>query len=294
MAKRAAGVTTIRAAAGRPEAPRASPDAWTYCRPDAWTYCRAVVATSQFVCAALAGGLTLAAWVADLAGGPARLASGLALAGACAGGAPIAWGGFTQRRLSGGGPLADIGVRVLDLALWLMGSPRPVGADGATSDRLAHRPGMAAQNRFGDAGPFDSATYDVEDLCAGLVRFANGAALFLETSWLLNQEAREIQRVALYGTGGHACTDPFQVLVDDGAELKNVTPADVPRHGPDFNFLRLERFVECALGRPEPLVRPEEALAVQRGVDALYESAATGRAVALGELGEEVPALRAA
>jgi predicted dehydrogenase len=197
-------------------------------------------------------------------------------------------GVFTVKKLNGGGPLIDIGVHALDLAMWLMGNPRPVGVFGAAYDKLVHRPGVAAQNRLGaSGGPFDPNTYDVEDLCAGLVRFANGASLFLETSWLLNQHDAETRRTELYGTAGGATINPLRILVDDGAGLRDVTPgeSEVPtgRAGFQGNFLRFQRFVECLHGRAAPLVKPEESLDVQRVIDALYRSAETGKAVEIAE-----------
>ncbi|MGH2353861.1 MAG: Gfo/Idh/MocA family protein [Chloroflexota bacterium] len=194
-------------------------------------------------------------------------------------------GVFTVKKLNGGGPLIDIGVHALDLTVWLMGNPTPVGVYGATYDTLAHRPGVAAQNRLGaSGGPFDPEKYDVEDLCTGLVRFANGATLFLETSWLLNQGETETRRTELYGTAGGATTNPFRILLDDGAALKDVTP-EVPsgRAGSQGNFLRFQRFVECIHGGARPLVKPEESLNVQRIIDALYRSAETGKAVEITE-----------
>jgi predicted dehydrogenase len=188
-------------------------------------------------------------------------------------------GVFTVKKLNGGGPLIDIGVHALDLAVWLMGNPRSVGVYGAAYDRLAHRPEMAAQN-VGSWGPFDPERYDVEDLCTGLVRFAGGATLFLETSWLLNQDAPEVRRTDVYGTAGSATTNPFRILVDDGTILQDVTP-DIPqgREANQGNFLRFKRFVECVKGRAKPLVLPEESLDVQRIIDALYASAETGKAI---------------
>ena len=35
------------------------------------------------------------------------------------------WGVFTNKELQGGGPLIDIGVHMLDTALYLMGYPEP-------------------------------------------------------------------------------------------------------------------------------------------------------------------------
>jgi predicted dehydrogenase len=189
-------------------------------------------------------------------------------------------GVFTVKALNGGGPLIDIGVHALDLTMWLMGSPQPVGVFGATYDKLAHMPQVAAENRFGNTGAFDPARYDVEDLCAGMVRFANGASLFLETSWLLNGGPEDGMRSEVYGTLGSAASNPFQVLVDDGTALKDVTP-ELPPAGRGAaaggNFIRLERFVDAILGRGEILVHPEESLRVQQIIDALYASAATGK-----------------
>ena len=51
---------------------------------------------------------------------------------------------------------------------------------------------------------------------ARLLRFANGATLYLETSWLLNQAEDEIRRTEVYGTAGGATTNPFRIMVDDG------------------------------------------------------------------------------
>ena len=44
---------------------------------------------------------------------------------------------------------------------------------------------------------------------------------------------------------------------------------------------RMVHFINVLLGRERPHVLPEESLAVQRILDALYRSAATGREVRL-------------
>lgn len=56
------------------------------------------------------------------------------------------WGGwFTRNELSGGGPLIDLGVHMLDLALWMMGNPEPIAVSGVT------------YRQFGDQADFLSA-----------------------------------------------------------------------------------------------------------------------------------------
>ena len=56
------------------------------------------------------------------------------------GGVPIG-PGFILKANSGGGPCIDIGVHVLDFALWLMGNPRPAAVSGVARDELAHQEG---------------------------------------------------------------------------------------------------------------------------------------------------------
>ncbi|WP_243633159.1 Gfo/Idh/MocA family protein [Paenibacillus xerothermodurans] len=47
-------------------------------------------------------------------------------------GIPGKGGRFTNKSLSGGGPLIDLGVHFIDLAVWLIGNPKPVSVTGAT------------------------------------------------------------------------------------------------------------------------------------------------------------------
>jgi len=109
------------------------------------------------------------------------------------------WGGwFTTKRLSGGGGLIDLGVHRLDLALWYMGYPAPVAVSGAVYGHL----GKELARRQGRE-------FDVDDLAAGFVRFANGATLAVEASWATNSEKCEEMFTTLYGTRG-------------GASLRNV------------------------------------------------------------------------
>lgn len=218
-------------------------------------------------------------------------------------GAPT-WGVFHIKQLNGGGPLIDIGVHALDVTMWLMGSPRPVAVFGATYMALAHRPGL--QNRM---GTINAEEYDVEDLAAAIIRFDNGATLMLETSWLLQMTERGASYTQLFGTEGSARLDPFQIVRDVDGAPEDVTP-ELPPPAPEpppqqpkppapaaegapagaevapaeeaVTWRRqpsVERFVQAALGRAEPLVKPEETLNVQRVMDALYQSAATGQLV---------------
>jgi predicted dehydrogenase len=41
----------------------------------------------------------------------------------------------------------------------------------------------------------------------------------------------------------------------------------------------MAHFIDCLLGKAKPYVKPEESLAVQKILDAIYESSRTGREV---------------
>lgn len=52
-------------------------------------------------------------------------------------GIPGKGGWFTTKAQSGGGPLIDLGVHMIDLAIWLMGNPEPVAVSGCTYNKFA-------------------------------------------------------------------------------------------------------------------------------------------------------------
>ncbi|HUT24275.1 MAG TPA: Gfo/Idh/MocA family oxidoreductase, partial [Sumerlaeia bacterium] len=106
-------------------------------------------------------------------------------------GMPGFGGWFGQKALSGGGPLIDLGVHRLDLALWLMGYPKPVWVMGSAYDPIASAAAKRARKKF-----------DVEDLAVGMVKFDNGATLEVEASWAANIAERELMETRLLGTRG--------------------------------------------------------------------------------------------
>ena len=61
-------------------------------------------------------------------------------------GIPQLGGWFTQKSMSGGGALIDLGVHRLDLALWLMDYPAPVSVTGVSYDFLGSDGGARRQD----------------------------------------------------------------------------------------------------------------------------------------------------
>ena len=110
-------------------------------------------------------------------------------------GIPGKGGWFTTRAQSGGGPLIDLGVHIIDLTIWLMGGPKPVAVSASTYSNLPTTAPAPTRTTPSLATPNRTAPFDVEDLAMGFIRFDNGAVLQIEFSWASNikEERRFIE-----------------------------------------------------------------------------------------------------
>jgi predicted dehydrogenase len=182
---------------------------------------------------------------------------------------------FSQRALSGGGPLIDLGVHRLDLALWLMGYPRPVWVLGRTYNPI----GSALAGQKG-------AVFDVEDLAAGLITFENGASLVVEASWAANISEAELMETRLYGTRAGLVQRNVQEGYTFEAELyleRGGSHYDMKLHGPARPAPKpMYHFVDCILHDAPHIATGEEGARVMEILDALYRSAAEGAPVRIG------------
>jgi predicted dehydrogenase len=190
-------------------------------------------------------------------------------------GLPGFGGWFGQKASSGGGPLIDLGVHRLDLALWLMGYPQPVWVLGSTYNHIASA--IAAEK---------GAKFDVEDLAAGLVKFDNGATLVIEASWAANIKESELMETRLLGTKGGLVQRNLDETYKFEAELfleQGGNHFDMKVH-PPFPPVRsaMCHFIDCILSGKAHLATGEEGLKVMQILDALYQSAAEGGPVKIG------------
>ena len=187
-------------------------------------------------------------------------------------------GHFTDKEKQGGGPLIDIGAHVLDLSLWLMDFPTPVSVSGQTQTVFGRREGL-----IGLRGQWDRASFTVEDFAAGWVRFENGASLVIESSFAANIAQDQFQ-TTLLGTEGGAFVDMAQeantrLYREESGTLTDTSPAFLPQI--HTHEAEIRAFVQALLdGTPVP-VPGEQALIVTQIMDALYQSAGTGREVLL-------------
>jgi predicted dehydrogenase len=200
-------------------------------------------------------------------------------------GIPGFGGWFTTKALSGGGPLIDLGVHILDLTIWLMGYPKPVSVSGQTFAKFGPR-GMKSWSSYGaESG---KASYDVEDLAAGFIRFENGAALQIETSWGSHTKpGRDDYFINLYGTEGGAelyvanytDRDTVTFYEEDCGQPVMIKPSIVNRAA--GHELAIAHLIDC-LKNDKPVESPgEQGHALMRIIEGLYESSQTGKEVRL-------------
>jgi len=183
-----------------------------------------------------------------------------------------AWGAFIVKEMSAGGPCYDIGVHILDLCLHLMGHPEPVSVSANTWLELADKPSLMKH---------DPKKYTVpEDFAAGFIRFANGAAISLETSWAINAP-EGTNNVFLAGTKGGMQSNPLTLVREQDGMLVNCTPQINPYARIASHSEEIRRFVAAIKsGGPSP-VPGEQALMTQRILDAIYKSGEKGKEIKL-------------
>lgn len=181
------------------------------------------------------------------------------------------WGVFTNKELQGGGPLIDIGVHMLDLALYLMDDPEPDTVLGVTYQKLGTKQGV------GLMGNWDWKHFSIEDMARGMITFKNGASILLETAFAANVKEHETMNVSLMGDKGGADVFPLNIYQEKHGTLVDITPVYLPKKG--YHELEIERFVDACLGGTEPISTAKQGIVIQQLIEALYRSAETGEAV---------------
>ena len=195
-------------------------------------------------------------------------------------GNPGGW--FGDKSRSGGGPLIDLGVHVIDLTRYLMGNPKPVSVYGATFRKIGNRSGLKEMVQYVSVSKSEQDICDVEDFATALVRYDNGAVLSVEASFCLNLK-QDVGKVELFGTKGGLSLDPaLEIYTDSCGYLTNITlnkPTAL-----SFNGLferEIDFFVDAVLNDKDVSSVAEDGVTVMKMLDAIYKSAETGAEVRL-------------
>ncbi len=193
---------------------------------------------------------------------------------------------FTRKSVSGGGPLMDIGIHMLDMALHVMGEPAVQVATAATYAEFGPRGrGSSVEATMRKTG-VETGAFDVEDLSTAFLRLDGGGTLLLESSWA-QWVPEDLCYVTVYGSDGGATiewgspNDPVRVVKvwteASGlpATLHPVVPADGGHQACIDSFLDKVRSDDLSNHRGR------QALARAQIIDACYASAVAGGEVRL-------------
>jgi len=174
------------------------------------------------------------------------------------------WGGwFTQQKLSGGGPLIDTGVHILDLAWWLCGCPRPLAASGVAYAKFGPQ-----KTGLGSGGVANAdGIFDVEDLAAGLIRFEGGLSLHFEATWAIHA-AQDERFCHLHGTNGAVLWDDAPKIINRNGDLSALSA-----QGGDAWTRQMAHFIACIQNNQKPDPDASQGVTMMQILDALYQSA---------------------
>lgn len=191
---------------------------------------------------------------------------------------------FTSKEMAGGGPLIDLGVHVLDLALYLLDEPRVATVSAATHAELGPRGrGFRVDDKMRTGSG-----YEVEDLATAFLRLADGATLVLEASWAVHGSAGDDFGVMLYGTEGgaeikvveYSWQDTLRIYTDVAGVPTELRP-DLPQGEGHVAVVR--DFIAAIRSGDWSAHVGRDGLHRARIIDACYASAREGREVVLEE-----------
>ena len=112
---------------------------------------------------------------------------------------------LTDSKISGGGVLMDMGIQLIDLSLWLLGTPKVKNVRAYS------------YNLFMEG--------DVEDSALAVIETVNDEAITVEVSWRMHLE-KDMNYAHVFGKEGSAFMNPLRLYKELHGNLVNVTPVD--------------------------------------------------------------------
>ena len=172
---------------------------------------------------------------------------------------------FTDKRLSGGGPLIDQGSHAIDIAWWLMGCPSPSSAFAVMHDRAVPKIGTTKNGA-------EWTVYNVEDFATGVIRFKNNKSITIRTSYFSNC-AKDIFSCEILGTKG-GITWPDTIITKPYGN--NVRRKKLKVENSSLaSVAELSHFTSLIKGSDQAIIPLEQSVELIEIIDGLYESATT-------------------
>lgn len=172
---------------------------------------------------------------------------------------------FTDKALSGGGALIDLGVHYIDLAMYIMGWAEPERAAGALSNNF-----LADGTRIRRGYKSAEGVINVEDMANGCVVMKSGQTLDYCFNWAANIE-KEVRYLEAYGTkaGFRLENDELKMFTQLGGTMFTLVPdeATIPLDKNEY-----QSFVCSILSDSPTEATAEQGLRVMELIDMIYSS----------------------
>ncbi|WP_247004557.1 Gfo/Idh/MocA family protein [Halosolutus gelatinilyticus] len=191
---------------------------------------------------------------------------------------------FTRKDQSGGGVLIDAGVHFIHLALSLLGFPDVESVSASTGAHFGNKDDYTYISMWG-GDPIDGATFDTEDYARGLIRTTDGATIHVHSAWASNTDPRQQIRVQGNEAGVTAAHESGAfVPTMYSTDREALTETELTVRESEMFEAQWRYVTDIVRGEREHVRNTlEEGLVVQRVVEAMYESAETGREVVFAE-----------
>jgi predicted dehydrogenase len=173
---------------------------------------------------------------------------------------PSSQGAWLQKEeLSGGGVFLDLGIVMLDLALWMTGYPEIIRVNAVNYTHKSK----------------------VEDSSVAFLHMKNGASISIEVSWNFQIE-NELYYCNIYGDKGSGKINPLKINKEMHGNIVNVTPMktdSTQNHWKRSYENEIKHFIGALRENLPVISSAEEAVQRMKIVDAIYKSANKGKEI---------------
>ena len=200
-------------------------------------------------------------------------------------GVPGLGGWFTNKAHSGGGPLIDLGVHIIDASLWLAGFPKVLRVSGAIYANFGCQMHNYTHVSMWAGPPKFDGVCDVEDHASALLRCEGGLTIEVNTTWAMNVPDGILPDGVILMGQKAGCHIGLQAKSLTIATESHGMPADLEPHFTAEEPLQQAWNAQAAAFRllleqnTKPIATAHEGRHVQAVIDAIYESAKVGHEV---------------